>query len=100
MIQSTAIVLLVLVAIPFSGSAQSCVGNPAAVQVLGTGGPRTNRDRASAGYLVWGGTEAKILVDMSGGDFFRFGQDEAKFGNLSLVAASYLHPDHLSDPLA
>jgi ribonuclease BN (tRNA processing enzyme) len=38
-----------------------------------------------------------MLVDMGGGAFLRFGQSRAKLGDLSLVAISHLHPDHVSD---
>jgi len=89
--------MLVLLSIPSNASAQSCVGNPVAVQILGSGGPRINRDRASTGYLLWIGDQARILVDMGGGAFFRFGQTQAKLSDLSLVAISHLHPDHVSD---
>ena len=86
-----------LLFVPSSASAQSCVGNPVAVQILGSGGPRLNADRASTSYLLWVGTQARILVDMGGGTFFRFGQAQAKLGDLSMVAISHLHPDHVSD---
>ena len=89
--------LLVLLSIPSNGWAQSCAGDPVAVQILGSSGPRTNPDRASASYLLWVGADAKMIVDMGGGAFFRFGQTQAKFGDLSLVAISHLHPDHTSD---
>ena len=38
-----------------------------------------------------------MLVDMGGGTFLRFGQAQAKLSDLSLVAISHLHPDHVSD---
>ena len=34
---------------------------------------------------------------MGGGAFLRFGQAQAKLSDLSLVAISHLHPDHVSD---
>jgi ribonuclease BN (tRNA processing enzyme) len=83
--------------LPSNASAQSCVGNPVAVQILGSGGPRINPERASASYLLWVDAQAKILVDIGGGTFFRFGQSQAKLSDLSLVAISHLHPDHVSD---
>jgi ribonuclease BN (tRNA processing enzyme) len=89
--------LLVVLSIPSKATAQSCVGNPVAVQVLGSGGPAINRDRASTSYLLWVGAQAKILIDMGGGAFFRFGQSQAKLSDLSMVAISHLHPDHVSD---
>jgi len=96
MIQFAIVSMLVLVLIPSNASAQSCVGNPVAVQILGSGGPRVNPDRASSSYVFWIGTQAKILVDMGGGGFLRFGQAQAKLSDLSLVAISHLHPDHVS----
>src|SRR4030095_7002702 len=97
MIRSLVICLLVVISSPSDASAQSCVANPVAVQILGSGGPRINRDRASSSYLLWVGAQARILVDMGGGAFHRFGQAEAKLSDLSLVAISHLHPDHVSD---
>jgi ribonuclease BN (tRNA processing enzyme) len=97
MIRSVIVCLLALLSIPSSASAQSCVANPVAVQILGSGGPAINRDRASTSYLLWIDAQAKILVDMGGGAFLRFGQAQAKLSDLSLVAISHLHPDHVSD---
>ena len=34
---------------------------------------------------------------MGGGAFFRFGQSQAKLSDLSMVAITHLHPDHVSD---
>src|SRR5262249_51932567 len=70
---------------------------PVAGQILGSGGPIVNRDRASTSYLLWIDGQAKILVDMGGGAFLRFGQTQAKLSDLALVAISHLHPDHVSD---
>ena len=77
--------------------AQTCTGNPISVQILGSNGPGLNSDRASAGYLFWVGSQARILVDLGGGAHLRFAQSQAKFSDLSLIAVSHLHPDHTSD---
>lgn len=77
--------------------AQRCTGSPVAVQILGSGGPRVNSVRASSAYLLWVGNQARVLVDAGGGAFLRFGQSEAKLSDLSMVAISHLHPDHVSD---
>jgi ribonuclease BN (tRNA processing enzyme) len=84
---------------PFAStaSAQSCAGAPLAVQVLGSGGPQIKADRASASYLLWVDDKARILVDMGGGAYLRFGQAQAKFGDLAMIGISHLHPDHVSD---
>jgi ribonuclease BN (tRNA processing enzyme) len=95
MIQFAIVCLLVILSFPSNTSAQSCVGNPVAVQVLGSGA-RAN-DRASSSYLLWIDGQARILVDIGGGAFLRFGQAQAKHNDLALVAISHLHPDHVSD---
>ena len=97
MIRVLSTVLVLIIPIPSQVSAEACVGNPVAVQVLGSGGPRTNAERASASYLLWVGSQAKVLVDTGGGAFLRFGQSGAKLSDLSLLAISHLHPDHVSD---
>ncbi len=81
----------------FNVSAETCAANPVALQILGSGGPTINKDRASTSYLLWVGPQAKMLVDMGGGAFLRFGQSEAKLADLSLIALSHFHPDHVSD---
>jgi ribonuclease BN (tRNA processing enzyme) len=43
------------------------------------------------------GAQARILVDVGGGAFLRFGQAQARLSDLSLIAISHLHPDHVSD---
>src|SRR5260221_12241731 len=88
---------LAALAAPSTASAQSCAAGPATVQILGSGGPAINRERASASYLLWVGGQAKMLVDMGGGTYLRFGQSQAKLSDLALVGISHLHPDHVSD---
>jgi hypothetical protein len=88
---------VVVFAIPSCASAQSCAAGPLTVQILGSGGPAINPERASASYLLWVGGQAKLLVDMGGGAYLRFGQSRAKTSDLALVAISHLHPDHISD---
>ena len=68
--------------------AQTCTGNPVAVQVLGSGAPGFVKDRANTSYLLWVGNQAKILVDAGGGAYVRFGQAQAKFSDLSMILVS------------
>jgi ribonuclease BN (tRNA processing enzyme) len=91
------ICLFALLAIPQVAAAQSCSGTPLAVQVLGSGGPQIKPDRASASYLLWIDDKARVLIDMGGGAFLRFGQAQAKFTDLAMMGVSHLHPDHTSD---
>lgn len=78
-------------------SGQSCAPGPVTVQILGSGGPAINPERASTSYLLWVGGQARMLIDMGGGAYLRFGQSQAKLSDLALVAISHLHPDHVSD---
>ena len=89
--------LLVLLTASSSALAQSCTGSPVAVQILGSGAPGFVKDRANTSYLLWVGSQAKILVDAGGGAYVRFGQSQAKFSDLSMILVSHLHPDHSSD---
>src|SRR5919108_5685356 len=91
------IVLLAFFSVVSNASAQTCAGNPVAVQILGSGGPAISPDRASAGYLLWVGTQARLLFDIGGGTYIRFGQTQAKLADLAMVGISHLHPDHTSD---
>jgi ribonuclease BN (tRNA processing enzyme) len=78
-------------------AAQGCAPGPATVQILGSGGPALSRERASASYLLWIDGRARMLVDLGGGAYLRFGQSGARQSDLALVAISHLHPDHVSD---
>src|SRR5215471_15490343 len=86
-----------VLAVPSGALAQSCAAGPVTVQILGSGGPAINRERASASYLLWVGGQAKVLVDLGGGTYLRFGQSQAKVSDLAVLAISHLHPDHVSD---
>ena len=97
MTRSALLPLITLLATSAPALAQTCAGSPVAVQVLGSNGPGLNRDRASASYLLWVGSQAKMLVDLGGGSHLRYAQSQAKFADLSLIAVSHLHPDHISD---
>jgi ribonuclease BN (tRNA processing enzyme) len=97
MLRSVLTALLALTTLSSQATAQTCAGNPVAVQILGSGGPTIKAERASAGYLLWVGSQAKVLVDIGGGTFLRFGEAQAKLSDLALVAISHLHPDHVSD---
>jgi ribonuclease BN (tRNA processing enzyme) len=97
MIRFAAICILALFSVLLRAEAQSCPDNGIAVQILGSGGPRGGPDRASASYLLWIDGRSRILVDAGGGAFLRFGQAGGRLADLSLIAISHLHPDHVSD---
>lgn len=97
MLRPAIISLVALAAISTNASAQTCAGSPVAVQILGSGGPAINPERASAGYLLWIDAQAKLLFDTGGGTYIRFGQSRAKLADLAMLGISHLHPDHTSD---
>jgi ribonuclease BN (tRNA processing enzyme) len=97
MIRSLIAGLLVFLAASSTALAQTCTGNPVAIQILGSGAPGFVKDRANTSYLLWVGNQAKILFDAGGGAYVRFGQSGAKFSDLSMILVSHLHPDHVSD---
>ncbi len=97
MCRSIAVALLAVILFPAGASAQNCEPGSVAVQVQGSGVPRINPFRSSTSYLLWVGDQARVLVDMGVGALGRFGQAQARISDLSLLAVSHLHPDHISD---
>lgn len=89
--------VLLLIASESATAQQACGDEPVSVQVLGSGGPFAGTDGASSSYLVWHRNRAAVMVDVGGGAFLRFGQAGAPLNDLSLLAISHLHPDHVSD---
>jgi ribonuclease BN (tRNA processing enzyme) len=67
------------------------------VTVLGSGGPISNRHRASSGYVIAINEQPRILVDAGGGTFERLGRGELDFSALELVLLTHMHIDHTSD---
>jgi ribonuclease BN (tRNA processing enzyme) len=78
-------------------AAQCPPGRGLALQVLGSGGPVADDGRASSAYLVWQDGRARVLLDAGGGSFLRFGQANARFADLDLIAISHFHTDHSAD---
>jgi ribonuclease BN (tRNA processing enzyme) len=74
-----------------------CGEHGVAVQVLGSGGPVADDARASAGYLLWIDGRARLMVDVGGGTFLRYGQAGARIEDLELIALTHLHTDHAAD---
>ncbi len=91
--------VLVLPLFIFSHSlfANVCPSDGAWLQVLGSGGPEVQDQRASSSYLVWLNGKAKVLIDAGGGSALRFGQAKANVKTLDVVLFSHLHIDHSAD---
>ncbi|QKJ22215.1 MBL fold metallo-hydrolase [Poseidonibacter lekithochrous] len=67
------------------------------VQVLGSGGPELNDNRASSAYIIWVDNKSKILVDFGGGAALRFEEVKAKIEDLDIILLTHLHIDHTAD---
>lgn len=67
------------------------------LQVLGSGGPIADDDRASSAYLVWVDSRSRFMIDTGGGAFLRFGEAGAHFEDLAHIGISHFHTDHSSD---
>jgi ribonuclease BN (tRNA processing enzyme) len=77
--------------------AQTCGAKGVAVQVLGSGGPELQDQRASSSYLSWEDGKARVLVDAGGGSALRFGESGAQLSQLDAILFSHFHVDHSGD---
>jgi ribonuclease BN (tRNA processing enzyme) len=83
-----------------AGPVHCSTSDGVALQVLGSGGPIADDERASTAYLVWVEGKSRFLVDAGGGAFLRFGEAGARFEDLDHVAISHFHTDHSTDLVA
>jgi len=95
LLRSALLIALALLARPVL--AGDCGQNGVALQVMGSGGPVADDDRAASGYLIWYAGRARVLVDAGGGVFVRYGQTGAHLEDLDLLALTHLHTDHAAD---
>lgn len=86
-----------IVAFAVALSAASPCARGMGIQILGSGDPFVNAQRASTSYLLWIDGHGRVLVDAGGGAFLRFGEAKGRIADLWLIAISHLHPDHVSD---
>lgn len=75
----------------------SCDEHPLALQILGSGGPIADDERAATGYLLWINGKSRLMVDAGGGTFLRFGEAKARIEEFDLFAISHFHTDHVAD---
>lgn len=91
-------ILVLVLLLSQAHAASSCPpARGVALQVLGSGDPVADDERASSAYLVWADGRARVMVDVGGGSFQRFGAAGAQFEDLELVALSHFHTDHSAD---
>ena len=94
------IVVIGILVFAFAMSAQagsSCGAKGIWLQVLGSGGPELDNDRASSSYIIWRNAKARILIDMGAGSLLRFKQAGAQINDLDILLLSHLHVDHSND---
>ncbi|MFK7956570.1 MAG: MBL fold metallo-hydrolase [Lysobacterales bacterium] len=95
LISALLVALIILLLVPSrSWAVDSCAESAVALQVLGSGGPIADDARSSSGYLIWVNGKARVMIDVGSGTFTRFGQAEARFADLDLIALSHFHTDH------
>lgn len=87
----------VLLLLAWPAGSNACAREGIVLQVLGSGGPVADSDRAASGFLIWVDGKARVLVDAGGGVFLRFGQSGARIEDLDLLALTHLHTDHAAD---
>ncbi len=74
-----------------------CPSEGAALQVLGSGGPIAEAERAGTSYLLWIDGEPRLLIDAGAGSFLRFAEAGGKVASLDAILLTHLHADHAGD---
>lgn len=78
-------------------AASNCQNEGIWLQVLGSGGPELDDNRASSSYIIWQNGRARILIDMGAGSMLRFNQSGASVNDLDAILISHFHVDHTND---
>jgi len=74
-----------------------CTHKGVELQVLGSGGPELEDQRASSSYLIWQDGRPRVLVDSGGGSALQFGRASAHVAPLDAIFFTHLHIDHTAD---
>lgn len=72
----------------------ACKTNALAVQVMGSGGPIADDDRAGSGNVVWIDGKARVIVDAGPGSFLRHAQAGVDFKDPIAILLTHFHGDH------
>lgn len=87
-----------LTLLALAGSTQAaCIDQNMRLQILGSGGPELDDNRASTSYLIWIDDKARVLVDAGGGSSSNFEKVGASVSDLQAVLFSHFHVDHSGD---
>lgn len=96
-IRSAAALLFALLALPSAAHTGACTHKGVELQVLGSGGPELEDQRASASYLIWQDGRPRALLDSGGGSALQFGRAGAHVSQLDGIFFTHLHIDHTAD---
>lgn len=83
--------------LPRAEQPAACPATGAALQVLGSGGPVAEGDRAGTSYLLWIDGEPRLLIDAGAGSYLRFAEAGGKLASLDAILLTHLHADHAGD---
>lgn len=81
----------------FTSVCLACQENRVSLQVLGSGGPELNDQRASTSYLIWIDRQATLLIDTGTGSAINFEKIGADFNDIRAILYTHLHVDHSAD---
>jgi len=91
------VLLSIIFALTSCASYAQCQKQRVSLQVLGSGGPELNDQRASSSYLVWLDGKAVVMIDAGGGSSYNFEKSGANFNDIKAVAFTHFHVDHSAD---
>jgi ribonuclease BN (tRNA processing enzyme) len=77
-----------------SADPKACKSSSIAVQVLGSGGPIADDDRAGSGNVIWIDGKARVIVDAGPGSFIRHAEAGIDFNDLYAILLTHFHGDH------
>lgn len=74
---------------------KACKSNTLAVQVLGSGGPIADDERAGSGNAIWIDGKARVIVDAGPGSFIRHAEAGIDFNDHDAILLTHFHIDHV-----
>ena len=89
--------IVLIIAVLFAYPVWACEEGRVSLQILGSGGPELNDQRASTSYLVWLDGKASILIDTGSGSSLNFERSGAKIDDLRAILFTHFHVDHSAD---
>lgn len=88
---------LVILSLCINAAWVACSSDRVFMQVLGSGGPELNDQRASSSYLIWLDGKVVVMIDAGGGSSYNSKKSGASFNDMKAIAFTYFHADHSAD---